>query len=55
MSGTRNFKNCVDVSHCRIYQGIQLLSTTYKTECNILVPVLTPYGDKIIVDYQCRF
>jgi hypothetical protein len=37
------------------YQGISLLSTSYKILSNILLARLTPYADEIIGDHQCGF
>jgi hypothetical protein len=37
------------------YQGISLLSTSYKILSNILLARLTPYTDEIIGDHQCGF
>jgi hypothetical protein len=36
---------------CSNYQGISLLSTSYKISSNILLSRLTPYADKIIGDH----
>jgi hypothetical protein len=40
---------------CSNYQGISLLSTSYKTLSNILLSRLIPYADEIIGDHQCEF
>jgi hypothetical protein len=40
---------------CTNYQGISLLSTSYKILSNILLSRLTPYVDEIIGDHQCGF
>jgi hypothetical protein len=40
---------------CSNYQGLSLLSTSYKILSNILLSRLTPYVDEIIADHQCRF
>jgi hypothetical protein len=37
------------------YQGISLLSTSYKTLSNIFLSRLTPYVEEIIGDHQCGF
>jgi hypothetical protein len=37
------------------YQGMSLLSTSYKILSNILLSRLTPYVDEIIGDHQCGF
>jgi hypothetical protein len=37
------------------YQGISLLSTTYKILSNILLSRLTPYAEEIIGHHQCGF
>jgi hypothetical protein len=37
------------------YEGISLLSTSYKILSNILLARLTPYADEIIGDHQCGF
>jgi hypothetical protein len=44
-----------DKSDCSNYQGISLLSTTYKILSNILFSRLRPYVDKTIGDHQCEF
>jgi hypothetical protein len=44
-----------DKTDCNNYQGISLLSTSYKILSNILLTRLTPYADKIIGDHQCGF
>jgi hypothetical protein len=44
-----------DKTACINYQGISLLSTSYKILSNILLSRLTPYVDKIIGDHQCGF
>jgi hypothetical protein len=40
---------------CSNYQGISLLSTTYKSLSNILLSRLTPYAEEITGDHQCGF
>jgi hypothetical protein len=40
---------------CSNYQGISLLSTSYKILSNILLSRLIPYADEIIGDHQCGF
>jgi hypothetical protein len=40
---------------CSNYQGVSLLSTSYKILSNILLCRLTPYADKIVGDHQCGF
>jgi hypothetical protein len=42
-----------DKTHCSNYQGISLLSTSYKILSNILLSRLIPYADEIIGDHQC--
>jgi hypothetical protein len=37
------------------YQGISLLSTSYKILSNILLARLTPYADEINGAHQCGF
>jgi hypothetical protein len=44
-----------DKTDCSNYQGISLLSTSYKMLCNILLSRVIPYADKIIGDQQCGF
>jgi hypothetical protein len=44
-----------DRTDCSSYQGISLLSTSYKILCNILLSRLTPYAHKIIWDLKCGF
>jgi hypothetical protein len=44
-----------DKTDCSNYQGISLLSTTYKILSNILLSRLTPYAEEIIGEYQCGF
>jgi hypothetical protein len=44
-----------DKTDCNNYQGISLLSTTYKILSNILMARLTPYVNEIIGDHQCGF
>jgi hypothetical protein len=44
-----------DKTDCSNYQGISLLSTSYKILSNILLTRLTPYTDEIIGDHQCGF
>jgi hypothetical protein len=44
-----------DKTDCSNYQGISLLSTSYKSLCNILLSSLSFYVDEIIGDYQCGF
>jgi hypothetical protein len=44
-----------DKTECINYQGISLLSTSYKILLNILLSRLTPYADEIIGDHQCGF
>jgi sorting nexin-29 len=45
-----------DKMNCSNYQGISLLSTTYKCPSNILLSRLAPYAEEIIGDHQweCR-
>jgi hypothetical protein len=40
---------------CSNYQGISLLSTSYKILSNILLARLTPYADEIIGHHLCVF
>jgi hypothetical protein len=40
---------------CSNYQGISLLSTSYKILSNILLSGLILYADEIIGDHQCGF
>jgi hypothetical protein len=40
---------------CSNYNGISLLSTTYRILPNILLSRLTPYAEEIIGDHQCGF
>ena len=40
---------------CNNYRGISLWSTSYKILLNILLLRMTPYANKIIGEYQCRF
>jgi len=44
-----------DKTDCSNYTGISLVSTTYKTLSNILLPRLTPYAEEIIGNHQCGF
>jgi hypothetical protein len=44
-----------DKTDCSDYQGISLLSTTYKIQSNILLSRLTPYAEEIIGDHHCGF
>jgi hypothetical protein len=44
-----------DKTDCSNYRGTSLLSTTYKILSNILLSMLTPYGEEIIGDHQCGF
>jgi hypothetical protein len=44
-----------DKTDCSKYQGISLLSTSYKIFSNILPSSLSPYIDEIIGDLQCGF
>jgi hypothetical protein len=44
-----------DKTDCSNYQGISLLSTSYKILPNILLSGLIPYADEIIWDNQCGF
>jgi hypothetical protein len=44
-----------DKSDCSNYQGISLLSTSYRILSNILLSMLTPYADEIFGDHQCEF
>jgi hypothetical protein len=44
-----------DKTDCSNYQGISLLSTTYKILTNILLSRLTPYAEEIIGEHQCGF
>jgi hypothetical protein len=44
-----------DKSDCSNYQGISLLSTSYKMLSSILLSGLTPYADEITGDHQCGF
>jgi hypothetical protein len=40
---------------CSNYQGISVLSNSYKRFSNILLARLIPYTDEIIRDHQCGF
>jgi hypothetical protein len=44
-----------DKTDCSNYQGISLLSTSYKILSNILPARLNTYADEIIGDHQCGF
>jgi hypothetical protein len=44
-----------DKRDCSKYQGISLLSTTYKILSNILLSRLTPYAEEVTGDHQCGF
>jgi hypothetical protein len=44
-----------DKTDCNNYQGISVLSTTYKILSNILLARLTLYVSEIIVDHHCGF
>jgi hypothetical protein len=44
-----------DKTDCSNYQGISLLSTSYKILSNNLLSKLSPYVDEIIGDHQCGF
>jgi hypothetical protein len=44
-----------DKTDCSNYQGISLLSTSYKILSKILLARLAPYVDEIIGDQQCGF
>jgi hypothetical protein len=44
-----------DKSDYSSYQGISLLSTSYKILLNILLSRLTPYADEVIGDHHCGF
>jgi hypothetical protein len=44
-----------DKTGCKNYQGISLLSTTYKMLSNILPSRLTPYAKETIGNRQCAF
>jgi hypothetical protein len=44
-----------DKADCSNYQGIPLLSTSYKILSNILLAGLTPCADEIIGDHQCGY
>jgi hypothetical protein len=44
-----------DKTDCSNYQGISLLSTTYKILSNILLLRLTPYAEEITGEHQCGF
>jgi hypothetical protein len=44
-----------DKPDCNNYQGISLLSTTYKILSKILVAMLTLYVNEITWDHQCGF
>jgi hypothetical protein len=44
-----------DKPDCSNYQGISLLSTSYKMLSNIRLSRLSPYVDEIIGDHQCGF
>jgi hypothetical protein len=44
-----------DKTNCSNYQGISLLSTSYKILSNILLIRITPYKDEIIGDRQRGF
>ena len=49
------FNKKVDKADCSNIRGISLLTTAYRIVSNILLSRLTPYGDEIIGDHQCRF
>jgi len=42
-------------TNCSNYNGISLLTTTYRILPNILLSKLTPYAEEIIGDHQCGF
>jgi hypothetical protein len=44
-----------DKTDCSNYQGISLLSTSYKILSNTLLARLTPYVEEITGDHQCGF
>jgi hypothetical protein len=44
-----------DKTDCSNYQGIPLLSTSYKILSNIPLSRIAPYTDEIIGDHQCGF
>jgi hypothetical protein len=44
-----------DKTDCSNYQGLSLLSTTYKILFNILLSRLIPYVDRIVGDHHCGF
>jgi hypothetical protein len=44
-----------DKTDCSNYQGISLLSTSYKILSNILLTRLTPHADEIIGGHHCEF
>jgi hypothetical protein len=44
-----------DKTDCSNYQGISLLSTTYKILFNIHLTKLTPYAEEIIGEHRCGF
>jgi hypothetical protein len=44
-----------DKTECSNYQGISLLSTSYKVLSSVLLSRLTPYADEITGDHQCGF
>lgn len=45
----------INKTDCCNYQGIPLLTTTYKILFNILLSWLTPYVDETIGNHQCDF
>jgi hypothetical protein len=44
-----------DKTHYSNYQGISLLSTSFKILSNILLSRLIPYADEFTGDHQCGF
>jgi hypothetical protein len=42
-------------TECINYEGISLLTASYKTLASILLCSLIPYADEIIGDHQCGF
>jgi hypothetical protein len=44
-----------DKTDCSNYQGISVLSTSYKMLSSILPCGLIPYADEIFGDHQCGF
>jgi hypothetical protein len=44
-----------DKTDCSNYQGMSLLSTSFRMLSNILIYRLTPYADEIFGDHLCGF